>query len=253
MNIKKLLIIISIFIATSVFAFADEIPFVTFSLGLTTGHTFYGYDSFEYTYKIKTEVPTEETTEKETTNESDNQNDSPTNISSTIADTDNSAPTDTDSVPEEELTIEVPMKFANGTEILIGTSANINFNVTKYFSLFTDLDVLSDLNWHNSDYSHHLDYSGSYGVRLYFIPNIPAISVSIAYLFGQRADFFRIDDVKAVSHTPFGNGIKMTAEYNFSRDGFSRFAPTVGCSWRHIPRGNNTSDNIISAYVQMNL
>jgi len=213
MNIKKFFIIATLFVTSAFFVFADEIPFVTFSLGLTTGHTFYGYDSIEYTISSSSE------------NNEENQN---TEI------------------------IELPMKFANGTEILIGTIGTVNFNVTNNFSLYCDLDLLSDLNWHDSDYSHHLDYSGSTGVKLYCIPNIPSISLSIAYLLGQRADFFKIDDLKTIKSTPFGNGIKIAVEYNFFRDGLSRFGPIIGCSWRYIPRGNNSADNIISAYVQAN-
>ncbi len=92
-----------------------------------------------------------------------------------------------------------------------------------------------------------LDYSGNAGLRMY--PGIGGMNIGVEYSLGCRQDYFRSGEEDGiVSFTPFGNGFRFIAEYDFSIH-TSGYAPVVGVAWRHMPRGNNESDNIFSLYV----
>ena len=71
--------------------------------------------------------------------------------------------------------------------IVIGLEAAIKFNILTQLKLFLASSVQSDFNWNADEYSNHIDYDFSFGVKIY--PNLYGFNFSIAYLIGQRADF----------------------------------------------------------------
>lgn len=241
MNIKKIFIATSFLISVS-FIFAESLPFVTFSLGLSTGHIFYGNGSYE--------IP------PESDNDPDLPADPPTEPPvETPPEEDPETPPPQEEDPLSSLynSQTIPLRLEDGTEVLIGFSGCLSFNFSDTFSLYTDSDVMANFNWKGKDYSHHLDFSFSTGVKLSPFYAIPGLTLSIGYLLGDRIDFYKTATQDLyVNQTPFGNGLKASIEYSFYRDTGSRFLPTIGCSWRYIPRGNNTSDNIIQSYILMN-
>ncbi len=92
-----------------------------------------------------------------------------------------------------------------------------------------------------------LDYCGNMGLRVY--PNVGGLNVGVEYSLGTRQDIINITGSdKTNSFTPFGNGFRFVTEYDFTVH-TKGFAPVVGMSWRHMPRGSNVSDNIFSLYV----
>ena len=208
---KKLFLPLVLFFMLIPCAFAKDISPVSFSAGLSTGHVFYG---------------------------------------ASYADALSVSESESESSLQEKI-VKYPMTIDGGYEILIGATAGIDFNLSEYFSLYADLDLLADFIWLEKDHSNHLDYSGSAGIRFY--PYFGGLSVSAGYLLGCRADFIKtggLSEYKGLSS--FGNGLKFSLEYNFARDFEYRFLPTIGASWRWIPRGNNFNDNVLSAYVKIN-
>lgn len=243
MNIKKFFLI-TFFSVSACFIFAETLPFVTFSLGLSTGHIFYG--SGEY------EIPSTPTDAPELPPESEPNNDSPDEPELP----DNSEP-ETPPVEEPLTTLKnsqsIPLRLEDGNEVLIGFGGNLSFNFSDSFSLYTDADVMANFNWQDKNYSHHLDYSFSTGIKLSPFYAIPGLTISLGYLLGDRIDFYKAEGKDLyVNKTAWGNGLKASVEYNFYRDTGTIFLPTIGCSWRYIPRGNNASDNIIQCYILVN-
>lgn len=147
-----------------------------------------------------------------------------------------------------------PFKIAAGKEFLIGVLSQANLNFTDKFSLYADTDFIADFNSDGNNYSNHLDYSVSSGIKFYPFQNISGLSFSIGYLIGARTDFFKIDGYDSFQqNTPWGNGIKISIEYDFSRTLKILYLPNLGFSWRNIPRGDNYYDNIFQTYLSVNL
>ena len=144
----------------------------------------------------------------------------------------------------EEAYIDVNRRF------VIGTYAYVNLNIIDYASVFAGGEIVSDFNWNGKYYSDHLDVDFPLGLRL--SPGLAGFSFGTGYLLGFRGDFYKNDFGKANTSTPWGNGFKFFAEYDFSYHGY-KFMPTVGLSWNIMPRGNNEYDNMLHLYMGLNL
>lgn len=138
----------------------------------------------------------------------------------------------------------------DGTNILIGALANFNINPFKQVSFFVGADFLCDFLTQNDFYSNHLHLDFPFGIKIY--PGLGGLGFGLAYTFGLRYDFVNTQSDNYKNITPWGNGTKILLEYNFAHSGKSKFLPTFGCSWKILPRGNNTYDNIISAFAMLN-
>lgn len=147
-------------------------------------------------------------------------------------------------IKEEEEYIEANRRF------VIGTYAYANINIIDYASVFAGAELLSDFNWNGKNYSNHLDLDFPLGLRL--SPGLAGFSFGTAYLLGFRGDFYKNDFGKANTATPWGNGFKLFAEYDFSNQKY-KFLPTIGLSWNIMPRGNNEYDNLLSLYLGLNI
>ncbi|MBQ0167588.1 MAG: hypothetical protein KBT02_10830 [Treponema sp.] len=100
----------------------------------------------------------------------------------------------------------------------------------------------------------HLDYGVSGGVRL--TPGLGGLILGCEYCTGQRADCNFLDN-KTVdeedghwSATQWGNGYRFLFEYDFSAL-ITGIAPTLGISFRSVPRGNNFTDRNLSFYIRL--
>lgn len=138
----------------------------------------------------------------------------------------------------------------DGTHILIGALASVNVNPFEQVSFFASADFLCDFRDQNDFHSNHLHLDFPFGIKIY--PGLGGLGISIAYTFGFRSDFINTPTSSFNSNSCFGNGAKIIIDYNFAHNGKSKFLPTFGCSWKFLPRGNNSYDNIISAFVVMN-
>ena len=142
-------------------------------------------------------------------------------------------------------------KLENPNRFVIGTYALLNLNIIETASVFTGADLLTDFNWEDSNYANHLHFDIPLGLRL--SPNLAGFSFGTAYLLGLRGDFYSLTkNDKSSSATPWGNGFKLFAEYDFSYHGY-KFLPTIGLSWTIMPRGNNEYDNLLNLYMGLNL
>jgi len=136
----------------------------------------------------------------------------------------------------------------NPNRILIGTFANLNINPNKYVTFYTGAELLADFCWNSDMNASLLHFDIPVGLKVY--PNLAGFNLGIAYTFGfcnmmikdQNGD-------KNYSNTPWGNGFKLTAEYDFSRQGKSIHYPAIGAAWNLMPRGNYDYDNIITLYL----
>ena len=135
--------------------------------------------------------------------------------------------------------------------IIAGTLAAANFNVSDNATFFVGSDLLCDFIWKGSDYSNHLNYDFSLGLKVY--PNLAGFCTGLAYVLGARSDFVDTDEYAKFSDTSaWGNGVKVLAEYNFAHEGKSKHYPTLGMFWKIMPRGNKDYDNMLCAYIMAN-
>ena len=140
----------------------------------------------------------------------------------------------------------------NPNRIIVGTLASANFNVSDNATFFLGSDLLCDFIWKGSDHSNHLSYDFSIGIKIF--PNLAGFCAGLAYVLGARTDYVETKEVANFHDTSaWGNGIKLLAEYNFAHDGKSKYYPTLGLFWKILPRGSNTYDNMLCAYIMANL
>lgn len=137
-----------------------------------------------------------------------------------------------------------------GKHILAGALANLNINPFNQVTFFAGADFLCDFFMQENFHSNHLHIDFPFGVKIY--PGLKGLCFGLAYTFGFRYDFINTIDENYTATTPWGNGAKLILEYNFAHSGKSKFLPTLGCSWKILPRGNNSYDNILSAFIMLN-
>ena len=129
--------------------------------------------------------------------------------------------------------------YNNGTRIIIGTNARVEFNILENFSLFADSDLLCDFNFNFEEHFNMLDLSFSGGIKIF--PGLGGLATGIAYTLGKRYNFYDLtDETKASLENPlvnndWGNGFKIFVEYDFSYK-TKRILPIVGINWKFMPR-----------------
>lgn len=148
--------------------------------------------------------------------------------------------------------IKEDVKTLHGSHALVGAQAEVNVNPFKQITFFAGAHILCDFVKENKNYSNHIHYDFPFGVKIY--PGLGGLCGGMAYTFGMRYDNVQMPETSPYTgNSSWGNGFKFLLEYNFAHDFKSHILPTIGVSWKHIPRGNKTSDNMISAYVLLNL
>ncbi len=105
----------------------------------------------------------------------------------------------------------------------------------------------------------YLDYNFYTGIRIY--PELQGLNFGIDYVLGRRSNLFKLPSsyidssssnnnvTSTTTHTPWGNGFRLTAEYDFMYD-TTGFAPMIGLSWRCMPRGS-VYDNVFSVFMKI--
>lgn len=136
----------------------------------------------------------------------------------------------------------------NPNRIIIGTFANVNLNPIKYATFFTGVDLLADFCWNSDVNINLLHFDIPLGVKFY--PGLGGFDFGLAYTLGFCGFMFKDStNEKHSDSTPWGNGFKLLAEYDFSRNGKSKYYPILGVTWNLMPRGSDKYDNIISLYI----
>ncbi len=128
-------------------------------------------------------------------------------------------------------------------------SGDVSFGILadRYIRFCVGAVTADDFFLHSESYVFYLDYAFFTGIRIY--PGLSGLNFSVDYLVGQRADFAKDTDINL---TPWGNGFRFLVEYDFNPDR-PGFAPVIGGSWRHMPRGTDTSDDILSLYFRASI
>lgn len=140
--------------------------------------------------------------------------------------------------------------FETKNRAIVGTYGTVNLNIIKQVTFYTGADLLADFNWESKDYFHHLHVGFPLGVKIY--PGLAGFNLGLAYTLGFRNDVYRVEDIKDNYLSPWGNGFKLTMEYDFAHDGSSNYLPTIGISWNIMPRGNYNYDNLLVFYIGEN-
>lgn len=133
--------------------------------------------------------------------------------------------------------------------VLIGATSNFYFKIDDIAFIDFGIDSLFDFKWNSSDYANSIDYSFFGGVKIY--PGLGGLNFSIAYCFGNRSDFLKIDGEKDIFQHSWGNGARFSLEYDFNYLKETTIKPIVGGYYRFIPRGNYVYDHILCAYVAL--
>lgn len=224
---KKITCFFLLTVFATLFVFANEDLF-SVTVGLSSGIPFYSENFSSTATQAAANIPT--TDENLTSDDS--------TISENAQSTENNTETKTE--------------IKTDKRVIIGSFASLNLNVVKQVTFFTGCDFLADFNWAENLYAHHLHLGFPLGFKIY--PGLAGLNLGLAYVLGFRADFTKTSsDYKTKNATAWGNGFKFLAEYNFAHDGFSKYLPTIGCSWTYMPRGNYEKDNLLTFYLAANL
>ena len=146
---------------------------------------------------------------------------------------------------------EINSSLTGGVRIICGTDVYINLNPNEFTTFFAGLDLLSDFNNLTPYYSNHLSLDFPFGIKIY--PKLAGLCFGLGYNLGFRTDYYNTAECgKYTEQAAWGNGFKFLVEYDFSHSG-KRFLPAIGLYWKYMPRGNNTYDNQICAYINTNI
>ncbi len=133
--------------------------------------------------------------------------------------------------------------------VVAGLTYDINFNIAQQIKIFFGADSFCDFIWDKGLYYHSIDYAFFSGIKVF--PNLAGLNFSIAYSLGNRSDFYNIDyqtgdknEGKKASQS-WGNGFRLSIQYDFMKDKLYKVRPFVGAYYRCIPRGNYHTDHIL--------
>lgn len=126
--------------------------------------------------------------------------------------------------------------------IVAGLGYNLNLNISEPIKIIFGADLSSDFLWEGSQYYHTLDYAFCTGIKVF--PGAQGLNFSISYTLGNRSDFY---DQK-IGTSAWGNGFKLSLQYDFLNSSSSRIKPLLGAYYRCIPRGSNHTDHTLFIY-----
>lgn len=143
-------------------------------------------------------------------------------------------------------------KIGTPTPCNIGASFYVNHNPVQEISFFIGTDFFFCTSAKNQQSYNHLFLNIPFGIKIY--PKLKGFCISSAYIPGFRKDFINVAELPDVKEKvfPFSNGFKFSLEYNFAHGKQSKYLPTVGTAWTHMPRGNYHKDNFLTAFIHIN-
>lgn len=126
--------------------------------------------------------------------------------------------------------------------IITGLSFITCLNISNPVKILAGAETFCDFLWNNGEYYNSLDYAFLTGIKVY--PGLNGLNLSISYVLGNRSDFSKTQNTSK----SWGNGFKLAVQYDFMNDEDSKFKPLVGGYYRCVPRGNYSTDHILSIY-----
>ncbi len=132
----------------------------------------------------------------------------------------------------------------DGRRFILSGELGVGIELDERIRLLSGGIIVSDFLLGSDSHANRLDYGLFTGVRVY--PNLAGFNVGVDYVLGARTNFVQVpgDTDSRSTTTPWGNGFRLNAGYDFSYQG-SRFAPNVEGSYRLMPRGG-TYDHCFS-------
>jgi hypothetical protein len=146
---------------------------------------------------------------------------------------------------------DAALKNGDFTRIVLALSGGAALILAEPLYATFALDSVLDFHSGGGNYAHYLDFSTALGIRAYpaYASTLAGFFVSAEYCLGARSDIVKLEN-DGNSSTPWGNGFRLGAAYDFSH--LTRgIAPVVGAAWKRIPRGDNTADNYLTVYVSL--
>ncbi|MCR5291038.1 MAG: hypothetical protein K6E51_13680 [Treponema sp.] len=141
------------------------------------------------------------------------------------------------------------MNSRDFSRFILGGDVGMYAKLTDNAEFIATTDLFSDLFWKSKEYCFIFDYAFNIGLRVY--PGLGGLSCALSYALGRRTAVIDIDDEdNDVVSTKWGNGFKCAVEYDLKYGTNGGIAPVIGTYWRHMPRGYDTSDNILSVYLR---
>ena len=128
--------------------------------------------------------------------------------------------------------------------IILGLTLDTNLNISDPLKIMLGTEIFTDFLWKSSDFYNTLDYSFFTGIKIF--PNKTGLNFSIAYVLGNRTDFFNEAPKKQTQS--WGNGFRLSIQYDFMQDKEYKVKPNAGAYYRCIPRGNYNTDHILCLY-----
>ena len=131
----------------------------------------------------------------------------------------------------------------NYKRIVAGLTADTNLNISSSIKILIGAELFTDFLWNTELFYNSLDYAFFSGIKFY--PGVKGLNISITYVLGNRTDF--ISQNPAVTQS-WGNGFRLAIQYDFMTDRVTKIKPILGGYYRFVPRGNYSTDHILSIY-----
>ena len=139
--------------------------------------------------------------------------------------------------------------LSDPNQVLLNVNTGALYRIAPQVYFCFGFDSMLDMRWSGSNHINLVDYAGLMGFHIY--PGLAGLVGSVEYALGRRTDFISTNDGddEAIHSTQWGNGFRFGLAYDFAYNGVG-FAPVIGASWRHMPRGGS-SDDIIAVYIRL--
>ncbi len=138
--------------------------------------------------------------------------------------------------------------MSNGySRILLYEDFGLTLHLTEDLFVLTGIESMQDWTWKGGYSSNHCNTVFFTGIQFY--PGLANLSFSLAYALGFRRDWQDLpSDYNEVRGTKWGNGFRLSAEYDFKKGG--GFIPAAGFQYTFLPTGHDNYDNLISLYFR---
>ena len=132
--------------------------------------------------------------------------------------------------------------------IILYGDAGMTFRLTDSLYFLLGVQAMSDLAWKGGNYSNHVSPAFFGGIQFY--PGISNLSFSLSYALGFRRDWDVLHgDYNNVEAAKWGNGFRISAEYDFKKGG--GLVPAVGACYLFMPTGYDNYDNTLAVYFRL--
>ena len=138
--------------------------------------------------------------------------------------------------------------LSDSNQVLLNVNTGALYRIAPQVYFCFGVDSMLDMRWSGGEHIHLIDYAALAGFHIY--PGFAGLVGTVEYAFGRRTDVITLDnaDDEESHSTAWGNGFRFSLAYDFSHNGVG-WAPVIGASWRHMPRGDS-NDDIIAVFLR---